>query len=129
MWLRLLKVGVVLLSCGLFSCKEAPADRLQGRWEGERLENFPPSQAERAAGWVTGTSFAFQGRRATVSIPAESPRRGTFEIAEAKVNSLRVRFLRPHGVKDEVAFAFEGKDQLRWQLGDGRSIVLRKVDD
>ncbi len=110
-------------------CESTPKERLEGRWVGERADNFRPEHSERVAGWVTGTSFEFKGSRVTVSIPAESPRQGTFKIARATDHELQVAFLRAHGAQDEVTFLFEGDDRLRWMLGDGRSIVLRRVDD
>jgi hypothetical protein len=112
--------------CILTGCDDTPKERLEGRWIGERVDSFHPAQAPRAAGWATGLSFTFKGSRVTVAIPAESPRRGTYKIAQATKDELRLRFLRPTGAADEATFRFEGEDQLRWMLGDGRSIVLRK---
>jgi hypothetical protein len=119
----------VLSLVGLVGCEKTPKERLEGRWVGERVDNFPPGQVARAQGWVTGTSFEFQGSRVVVTIPAESPREGTFQLAQAGDDQLLVTFLRPQGMRDQVAFAFDGEDRLRWMLGDGRSIVLRKSSD
>ena len=94
---------------------------------GEQVDNFHPGQAARALGWAKGTALEFKGSRVTVSIPAESPRHGTFKIPEADDQQLRLTFLRPHGAADEATFVFEQDERLRWMLGDGRSIVLRKV--
>lgn len=113
----------------LGGCKTTPKERLEGKWVGERADNFRPEHAERVGGWVTGTSFEFKGSRATVSIPAESPRQGTFKISQASEHELQITFLRAHGPRDEATFLFEGEDRLRWMLGDGRSIVLRKMND
>lgn len=110
----------------LGGCKETPKERLEGKWVGERADNFRPEQAERANGWVSGTSFEFKGSRVTVSIPAESPRQGTFKLATVNEEELRITFMRAHGASDEATFFFEDEDRLRWMLGDGRSIVLKK---
>lgn len=120
---------LVLTVAGLTGCDKTPKERLEGRWVGEGVENFPPAQVARAQGWVAGTSFEFQGSRVVVTIPAESPREGTYQLAQASDDQLLVTFLRPQGMQDQVAFAFEGEDRLRWMLGDGRSIVLRKAGD
>lgn len=120
---------VILSVVGLTGCEETPKERLEGRWVGERVENFPPGQAARAEGWAKGASFVFNGSRVVVTIPAESPREGTYQVAEASEQQVLVTFLRPQGMQDQVAFAFEGEDRLRWMLGDGRSIVLRKTGD
>jgi len=93
------------------------------------VERFPADQAGRAAGWATGTTFSFDGRRVTVAIPTEPPRRGTFEVAKVDSERLHLRFLRPHGMKDEVFFEFIDESRLRWTLSQGRSIVLRKAEN
>lgn len=110
-------------------CETSPKDRLQGRWVGERVERFAAEQARRASGWARGASFEFRGSRVTVGIPTERPRQGTFRVSSASADELRVSFVRPHGAKDEVTFRFDGEDVLHWMVGDGRSIVLRKVND
>jgi hypothetical protein len=112
----------------LGGCKTTPKERLEGKWVGERADNFRPNQADRANGWVAGASFEFKGSRVTVSIPAESPRQGTFKIATASEHELQVTFLRPQGAEDRATFLFEGDDRMRWVLGDGRSILLRKAN-
>jgi hypothetical protein len=113
----------------VLGCESSPSERLQGHWVGDSLEQFEPAHAERAAGWAKGTSFRFEGRRVTVVIPTEPPRRGTFEIANAEADQLEIRFLRPHGQKDQVSFEFISDDRLRWRLDHRRSIVLRKAEN
>jgi len=118
--------ALLLLVPGLAGCDETPKERLSGRWVGERIEQFDPSHADRALGWVQGTFFEFKGSQVTVGIPAESPRTGTYKIARASEDDLNLVFHRPQGIYDEVAMRFEGEDQLRWMFPDGRSIILRK---
>ena len=120
---------IVLLGVGVAACDSTPKDRLEGTWVGERVEQFHPRQATRAQGWAEGASFTFKGSRVTVAIPAESAREGTFKIAQATETDVRIRFLRPTGSADEATFRFEGEDRLRWMLGGGRSVVLRRVQD
>ncbi len=110
----------------LGGCDTTPKERLEGKWVGERADHFRPDESDRVSGWVAGTSFEFSGSRVTVSIPAESPRHGTFKLAKVSDEEIRVTFMRAHGANDEATFLFEGDDELRWMLGDGRSIVLKK---
>jgi hypothetical protein len=114
---------------GLAACHTTPKQLLQGKWVGERVDNFHPEQQARALGWAGATSLEFRGSRVTVAIPAESPRHGTFRVAEDGPQELVVTFLRAHGDEDEVHFRVEGDDYLRWELGGGRSILLRRVND
>jgi len=108
-------------------CASGPKDRLQGKWVGDAVDQFQPDQSIRAQGWASGTTFEFRGARVTITIPAESPREGTFQVAAHNGDDLTVTFLRDQGVTDSAAFRFEG-DRLRWLLGDGRSVLLKKVD-
>lgn len=122
-------LAALLALPAISGCESTPKERLQGKWIGERVDNFQPNQTPRAEGWARGTSFEFKGSRVTVSVPAESPRVGTYKIVEASEDQLLVAFLRPHGAKDDVTLRLEGEDQLRWMVGDGRSILLRRVAD
>jgi hypothetical protein len=109
-------------------CETTPKDRLQGKWVGERVDSFAPDQAGRAQGWAQGTTFEFKGSRVTITIPAESPREGTFHVASAAGDDVSVTFMRPHGLEDQAAFRFENEERLRWMLGDGRSVLMRRID-
>ena len=111
----------------IVGCATSPKERLEGRWVGEVAESFPAGQSERVQGWARGAAFEFRGSRVTVSVPAESPRHGTFKVASIDDDQLRVTFLRAHGAADEVTFLFEGEDKLRWMLDGGRSIVMRRA--
>jgi len=122
-------IALVLQMPVIVSCQHAPKDRLQGRWVGESVENFAASQMARATGWARGASLEFRGNRVTVTVPAESPRQGTFVVTDQQPNAVRVSFVRPQGTRDEASFQFEGNELLRWQLGDGRAIVMRKASD
>jgi hypothetical protein len=80
-------------------------------------------------GWVKGTALEFSGTKATVMIPAESPRTGTFRVTEAEGDRVTVSFLREEGGRDEAEFQFIGDGQLRWHIGDGRQIALVKAQN
>ncbi len=122
-------IATLLALPAVAGCDSSPKERLQGTWIGERVDNFQPQQAARADGWARGMSFEFKGSRVTVSVPAESPRVGTYKITEATKDQLLVSFLRPHGARDEVTLRLEGEDKLRWMVGDGRSVVMRRAAD
>ena len=122
-------LGWASLLCLSWGCRTTPSDQLQGVWRGHAVENFPEGQQHRVLGWVKGATFKFEGRRVTVASPTEPPRQGTFEVASADGDRLSLRFLRPHGGRDNVDFEFIDDENLRWTLGDGRSIVLRKVEN
>ncbi len=122
-------LGSLVAGALVLGCASSPSQRLQGKWVGERLENFESTEAEQAGSWVRGASFEFRGARVTVAIPTENPREGTFRVTKADKDALVVAFLKPTGEADEVALQLAANDRLRWPLGDGRAIVLRKTND
>jgi hypothetical protein len=108
-------------------CEKSPKDRLQGRWLGESIENVPAAQVQKATGWVKGTAIEFQGNKVTVTIPAETPRSGTFKVARVEGETVVVSFLREEGTRDEAEMQLVGDHTLRWRAGEGREIVLLKA--
>ena len=122
-------LAVLLVVPAAAGCSRTPKDRLQGRWLGDTIENVPAAHLTKALGWVKGTALEFNGTKATVMIPAESPRTGTFRVTEADGDRVTVSFLREEGGRDEADFQFVGESQLRWTVGDGRQIVLIKAQN
>ncbi|MBK8258699.1 MAG: hypothetical protein IPK82_39330 [Polyangiaceae bacterium] len=108
-------------------CQKSPRDRLQGRWLGEGVENFPTQQVPKATGWVKGTAVEFSGSKVTVTVPAETPRSGTFKVARVDGEKIVVAFTRDEGGTDETAFRFVNETTLRWDAGNGREIVMVKA--
>ncbi len=107
-------------------CAKSPKDRLQGRWLGESVENVPAAQLQKATGWVKGTAIEFNGNKVTVTIPAEAPRTGSFKVARIDGEKLVVNFHREAGGRDQAELQLVGDQTLRWQIGDGREIVMLK---
>lgn len=108
-------------------CDKTPRDRLQGKWLGESVDNIHESQAVRATGWVKGTAIDFQGSKVTVTIPAETPRTGSYKISKVEGDMLTVSFQRPEGGNDEARLRFVGEQSLRWDIGGGREVLLVKA--
>ncbi len=108
-------------------CEKSPRDKLQGRWLGESIENVPAAQVQKATGWVKGTAIEFAGSKVTVTIPAETPRSGTFKVSHKEGDTLLVSFNRDEGGHDEAEMTLVGDQQLRWKLGEGREIVMNRA--
>lgn len=116
----------LLAAIGTSGCEESARDKLQGTWRGERIENVPDAQLVRATGWVRGTQLEFAGSKVTVTIPAESPRTGSYKIERAEQQDLDLSFQRPEGGVDRASFTLIGEDRMHWHLGEGREVVLVK---
>ena len=112
---------------GVAGCEKSPRDRLQGRWLGESIENVPVGQVQKATGWVKGPAIEFNGAKVTVTIPAETPRSGSYKVSRKEGDTLLVSFHREEGGNDEAEMALVGEGQLRWRIGEGREIVMVKA--
>lgn len=114
------------LSFALGGCGHPAQRALQGRWHGDTVENFDDDVAAAAIGWAKGTSFEFHGSSLTVAIPAEEPRTGTYTVQEVADRSIRLAVLSPEGTDSELLLLLDDERSMRWLLGDGRSIVMRR---
>jgi hypothetical protein len=108
----------------LTGCAKTPKDKLQGKWLGEGIENAPAGQLAKANGWVKGTAIEFAGSKVTVTIPAETPRTGTFRVASVDGDKLTLTFLRDEGGRDEAMFRMVDDKTMRWAIGPQAEIVL-----
>jgi hypothetical protein len=120
-------VILLLLAAGSLGACGHPAERkLQGRWQGERIETNDPAELSAVTGWVKGTSFLFKGEQLIVEIPAESPRSGKFEVLAYREGKVTVGVHRQDGMVDKVDLILDDERLLRWQLSGGRAIWMRR---
>jgi len=118
-----------LLAClTLAACSNGPKDKLRGKWIGDRIENVSADDAARAMGWVKGAMWEFAGDKLTVSIPAESPRTGTFKVAKAEAEKLVLSVTRPDGQTDETVLRLSEGKTIHWDIGQNREIVLVRAE-
>jgi hypothetical protein len=122
-WLRLLFFA--LLPCAT-ACGSPGQRLLEGRWLGDSVENVDDDQSPAATGWAKGTSFEFAGSTLTVAIPAEEPRSGTYRISSMDEREVRIAVLDAEGEQTEVQLIVDDEKHMRWLLGEGRALVLRR---
>jgi len=99
---------------------------LEGRWLGESVENFRDSQLAAATGWARGLSFEFAGSNVTVAVPAEEPRSGRYTVSSVHESDVRLSFTGKDGKTSSAAFKLDNDHSMRWMLGQGRAVVLRR---
>jgi hypothetical protein len=115
------------MSLGVVGCWGHPVERtLRGRWLGEGVEQVDDTLTAQATGWVRGTSLEFSGSTLTVSIPAEEPRSGKYKVERVSKNDVTVAVTRPTGAVDRLHLKLEDERGLRWMLGSGRAILMRR---
>jgi len=119
--LPLLPTLVISTGCG------HPVQRsLEGRWLGETVENFQDSQLAAATGWARGLSFEFAGSSVTVAVPAEEARTGRYQVSSVHESDVRLAFTSKEGKTTTALFKLDNDHSIRWMLGEGRSVVLRR---
>jgi hypothetical protein len=128
MRVRSVVLSSIVAATLLTGCEKSPRDKLQGKWVGETVGQVHPSQQARAEGWARGTQLEFSGNKVTISVPAESPRTGTFKIAKQEGKNLELVFKRPGGGDDKAELALAENDKLVWTLGGGVQLVMRRVN-
>ncbi len=117
----ILKMSLISTGCG------HPVQRsLEGRWLGDSVENFDDSQLAAATGWARGLSFEFAGSNVTVAVPAEEPRTGRYQVSSVHESDVRLGVTSKEGKTSTVALKLDGDHAMRWMLGQGRSVVLRR---
>lgn len=122
---KLLVLGV--LSLALTACSGHPVQRkLEGRWVGQGVENVEDESLAQATGWAKGTSFEFRGNELTVSIPNEEPRKGKYQVLGVHNADVRIAVKDAAGKQYDLKLLIDDEHGLRWQLGQGRTIVLRR---
>ena len=99
---------------------------LEGRWLGEAVENFQDSQLAAATGWARGLSFEFAGSSVTVAVPAEEPRAGRYAVSSVHESDVRLSFTAKDGKTSSALFKLDSDHSMRWMLGQGRAVVLRR---
>jgi hypothetical protein len=99
---------------------------LEGRWLGEAVENFQDSQLAAATGWARGLSFEFAGSNVTVAVPAEEPRTGRYQVSSVHESDVRLSITTKEGKATTALFKLDSDHSMRWMLGQGRSVVLRR---
>jgi hypothetical protein len=118
------------LAIGMGGCGNPVRGKLEGRWLGDRVENFDQADVAAATGWAKGTSMEFAGSTITVAIPAEEPRSGTYEVDKVGEHQRDVKLAihRRDGTVDHAHFKLDSDRSIRWMLGDGRAVVMRRED-
>lgn len=99
---------------------------LEGRWLGETVENFHDSQLAAATGWARGLSFEFSGSNVTVAVPAEEPRSGRYRVGSVHESDVRLSITDKDGKSTTTRLKLDNDHSMRWVLGDGRAVVLRR---
>lgn len=116
----------ILLLLGLPACGHPVQRKLEGRWLGDSVENFDTGDLAAITGWVRGVTFEFSGSNLTVAVPAEEARTGKYKVTSANESGVSLAVQRPDGKTDKVALKLDDERSIRWMVGEGRAVVLRR---
>ena len=120
-------VFIMAAAAAAVGCGGHPIQKkLAGRWHGARIENVDGEALAAATGWVKGTSMEFADSTLTVAIPAEEPRSGEYRVVRVHEDDVRLAVTRRDGDVDHLNLKLDDERSLRWMIGDGRAIVMRR---
>lgn len=121
--LQTLVLSLLLVGCG------HPAERkLEGRWRGRSVQNFAMVELAAATGWACSTTFEFADHRLTVTIPAEDPKSGPFEVLSYHDGKVALGVKRTDGSVDRLNLILDDTRSMRWQLDDKRTVTMQRID-
>ena len=125
--MRRLGATTILAVALALGCGGHPVQKkLAGRWHGARIENVDGEALAAATGWVKGTSMEFADDSLTVAIPAEEPRTGKYRVVRVHEDDVRLAVTAADGTVDRVDLKLDDERAMRWLIGDGRAIVMRR---
>jgi hypothetical protein len=119
-------VPFVLTLAFMAGCGKSPEAKLAGKWVGDRIDNVSADQVAGATGWVKGTTFEFAGDKLTVTLPAETPRKGTYTVARAEGDKMVLSVARSDTTThDEATLTLHPDNKsMSWDIGHGREVLL-----
>lgn len=113
---------IAALSVG---CAHPAQKKLEGRWQGDTVENVDDEIRAVATGWARGTLLEFAGSTVTITLPAEDPRSADYAIVAEEGSAITVAIQGRAG-EEKTRFFVDSEKSLRWDIGDGRAIVMRR---
>ena len=120
---------IIIPFCSLFlisACAHPAQDALQGHWNGQSVENFRAEELAAATGWARGTSLSFHGSRVTIRVPDAEAKSGTFRLASIEQRRVTLDIVDTQATRSELVLIVDDEQHLRWDLGEGRSLVLEQ---
>lgn len=108
------------------ACGHPVQRKLEGRWLGDGVEQFPDEHIAPATGWAKGLSFEFAGSDLTVTVPAQEPRSGKYKVAGAHNRDVRLSIVAEDGTQDSIKLRLDDEHSIRWMLGNGRAVLLHR---
>jgi hypothetical protein len=116
-------IPILAISAG---CGHPVQRSLEGRWLGDAVENCQDTQLAAATGWARGLSFEFAGSSVTVAVPAEEPRTGRYQVSSVHASDVRLAIASKDGKSTPMLLKLDSDHSMRWMLGQGRAVVLRR---
>jgi hypothetical protein len=126
MTLRSFLAGAGLSLCLATACGHPMQRKLEGRWLGQSVENVDDADFAAASGWARGLSMEFAGSSVTIAVPAEEPRSGKYKIVSVHNGEVQLAISDERGKTDKTKLKIDDEQSLRWLIGDGRAVLLRR---
>lgn len=118
-------LAVFLPALAFPGCKRSGSARLEGRWRGVRAEGVTADVQAAANGFATQLEIEAKGEFITVATAKETQSGRYTVVREDKTQIVIVTD--KDGEKEPQTFLVVDDRTLRWNLSDGRAIVLART--
>ncbi len=61
-----------------------------------------------------------------MAVPAEEPRSGRYQVSSVHESDVRLAISSKEGKSSTISLKLDSDHSLRWMLGQGRAVVLRR---
>lgn len=123
------RLALALAIALAIGCKHPGSAKLEGHWRGLRADGVGGPTQEAANTFATQTEIVARGNQLTVTTPSAKGQVGTYVVDDENKTTV-VLHTDKDGPQNKETFHFaEDGKQMTWQLGEGRSIVFKKLKD
>ena len=118
---------VMLAGCmAVGACAHEDRTNLSGVWVGTRAGNFELSELARATAWVKGLRLRFGRDQLVVERAGEPTRSRSYRVERRERGRLTLQ-VGDDASHEQLTLVLDGRDQIRWEMDEGRYVVLQRL--
>ena len=121
------KLVLVGLAASLLVACRHPASKIEGHWQGQKVDGIAPTAQLSGDAFAQGTEIIAQGNQIAIQTPAGRNPAATFIVDKEDPTTLVLHTDRDNSTE---TFTFNEKaDVMIWKVDAQRSITFRKMAD
>ncbi len=127
--MRRLALALALAIALAVGCKHPGSAKLEGHWRGTRADGVGGTAADAANNFALQTEIIARGNQITVTTPSTKGQQGTYVVDDENKTTVVLHTDKDGPANKETFHFTEDGKQMTWQLGEGRTIVFKKLKD